>query len=298
VDIIHLKIAEHKLWGKMPELVALIANTRAQGQLIEANVYPYRAGQNNLSSIIPPWAHEGGAKAMIERLKDPALRPRLEREILNGIPGSDWYDHYTATGGWDGMLLVTLRSPKYKQFEGKRMNEVIKTVGKPPLDVLFELLAENDGSVPTVYFHHSEEDMRYALKQPFVSIGSDGTAVKAEGPLAVGHPHPRYYGTFPRVLGRYVREEKLISLEEGVRKMTSANAAKIRIYDRGLLRPGQWADVTIFNPDTIIDNATFEQPHQYATGIEYVIVNGKPVLERGIHTGARPGAILYGQGRK
>ncbi len=298
VDIIHLKIAEHKLWGRMPELVALIANTRAQGQLIEANVYPYRAGQNNLSSIIPPWAHEGGAKAMIERLNDPAQRPRLEREILNGIPGSDWYDHYTATGGWDGMLLVTLRNPKYKQFEGKRMNEVIKAVGKPPLDVLFELLAENGGSVPTVYFHHSEEDMRYALKQPFVSIGSDGTAVKTEGPLAAGHPHPRYYGTFPRVLGRYVREEKLISLEEGVRKMTSANAAKIRIYDRGLLRPGQWADVTIFNPDTIIDNATFEKPHQYATGIEYVIVNGKPVLERGTHTGARPGAILYGQGRK
>jgi len=298
VDIIHLKIAEHKFWGRMPELVALLANTRAQGQLVEANVYPYRAGQNNLSSIIPPWAHEGGSKAMIARLKDPAQRPRLEKEILNGIPGSDWYNHYTATGGWDGMLLVTFRNPKYKQFQGKRMSEVIKTIGKPPLDVLFELLAENDGSVPTVYFHHAEEDMRYALKQPFVSIGSDGTAVKTEGPLAAGHPHPRYYGTFPRVLGRYVREEKLITLEEAVRKMTSANAAKIRVYDRGLLRTGQWADVTIFNPDTIIDNATFEKPHQYATGVEYVIVNGKPVLERGTHIGARPGAILYGQGRK
>jgi N-acyl-D-amino-acid deacylase len=297
VDVIHLKIAEHKLWGKMPDLVALITAARAQGQLVEANVYPYRAGQNNLASIIPPWAHEGGAGAMIQRLKDPALRSRLESEILNGIPGSDWYNHYTATGGWEGMLLVTLRNPKYKQFEGKRMSEVIKAVGKPPLDVLFELLSEND-SVPTVYFHHAEEDMRYALKQPFVSIGSDGTAVKNEGPLAAGHPHPRYYGTFPRVLGRYVREEKLISLEEAVRKMTSANAAKIRIFDRGLLRPGQWADVTIFNPDTIIDNATFEKPHQYATGVEYVIVNGKIVLEHGRHTGARPGAILYGQGRK
>jgi N-acyl-D-aspartate/D-glutamate deacylase len=298
VDVIHLKIAEHKLWGKMPELVALLANTRAQGQLVEANVYPYRAGQNNLSSIIPPWAHEGGAKAMIERLKDPALRPRLEREILNGIPDSDWYNHYTATGGWEGMLLVTFRNPKYKQFQGKRMSEVIKALDKPPLDVLFELLVENNGSVPTVYFHHAEEDMRYALKQPFVSVGSDGTAVKTEGPLASGHPHPRYYGTFPRVLGRYVREEKLISLEEAVRKMTSANAAKVRIYDRGLLRPGQWADVTIFNPETIIDHATFEKPHQYATGVEYVVVNGKVVLERGRHTGARPGAILYGQGRK
>ena len=298
VDIIHLKIAEHKLWGKMPDLVALIANARAQGQLVEANVYPYRAGQNNLSSIIPPWAHEGGSKAMIARLKDASLRPRLEKEILNGIPGSDWYNHYTATGGWDGMLLVTFRNPKYKQFQGKRMSEVIKAVNKPPLDVLFELLAENEGSVPTVYFHHAEEDMRYALKQSFVSVGSDGTAVKTEGPLAAGHPHPRYYGTFPRVLGRYVREEKLLSLEEAVRKMTSANAAKIRIYDRGLLRPGQWADVTIFNPETVIDHATFEKPHQYATGIEYVIVNGKPVLERGTHTNARPGAILYGQGRR
>jgi N-acyl-D-amino-acid deacylase len=298
VDIIHLKIAEHKLWGKMPELVSLITAARAQGQLVEANVYPYRAGQNNLSSIIPPWAHEGGARAMIQRLNDPALRSRLESEILNGIPGSDWYNHYTATGGWEGMLLVTFSNPKYKQFEGKRMSEVIKAAGKPPLDVLFELLTENGGSVPTVYFHHSEDDMRYALKQPFVSIGSDGTAVKNEGPLAAGHPHPRYYGTFPRVLGRYAREEKLISLEEAVRKMTSANAAKIRIYDRGLLRPGQWADVTVFDPKTIIDNATFEKPHQYATGVEYVVVNGKIVLEHGRHTGARPGAILYGQGRK
>jgi N-acyl-D-amino-acid deacylase len=298
VDVIHLKIAEHKLWGKMPDLVSLITAARAQGQLVEANVYPYRAGQNNLASIIPPWAHEGGAGAMIQRLKEPALRSRIESEILNGIPGSDWYNHYTATGGWEGMLLVTLRNPKYKQFEGKRMSEVIKATGKPPLDVLFELLTENDGSVPTVYFHHAEDDMRYALKQPFVSIGSDGSAVKTEGPLAAGNPHPRYYGTFPRVLGRYVREEKLISLEEAVRKMTSANAAKIHIYDRGLLRPGQWADVTVFNPNTIIDNATFEKPHQYATGVEYVIVNGKIVLEHGRHTGARPGAILYGQGRK
>lgn len=298
VDIIHLKIAEHKLWGKMPDLVATIAQARAQGLLVEANVYPYRAGQNNLASILPPWAHEGGAQAMIKRLKDPTLRPRLESEILNGIPNSDWYNHYTATGGWEGMLLVTFKNPKYKQFEGKRMSEVIKALGKPPLDVLFELLAENEASVPTVYFHHSEEDMRYALKQPFVSIGSDGSAVKTEGSLAAGHPHPRYYGTFPRVLGRYVREEKLLSLEEAVRKMTSANAAKIRLYDRGLLRPGQAADVTIFNPDTIIDRATFEQPHQYASGVEYVIVNGAVTLEHGRHTGARAGVTLSGQGRK
>lgn len=297
VDIIHLKIAEHKLWGQMPELVASIANARANGQEVQANVYPYRAGQNNLSSIIPPWAHEGGAQAMIQRLKDPGLRARLESEINNGIPGTNWYNHYTATGSWEGMLLVSFSNPKYKRFEGKRMNEVIQALGGKPIDVLFELLENNRGSVPTVYFHHSEDDMRYALRQPFVSIGSDGTAVKTEGPLARGNPHPRYYGTFPRVLGRYVREDKVISLEEAIRKMTSANASKIRIFDRGILRPGMWADVTVFDAAKIIDHATYEKPHQYSTGVEYVLVNGKLILEKGKPTGARPGTILYGQGK-
>jgi len=295
VDIIHLKIAEHTMWGQMPELVATISRAREQGVQVQANVYPYRAGQNDLASIIPPWAHEGSAEAMIRRLKDPALRPRIENEILHGIPGSNWYDHYTATGGWEGMLLVSLSNPQYKKFEGMRMNQVIEAVGKPPLDVLFELLEANGGSVPTVYFHHSEEDMRFALKQPFVSIGSDGTAVATEGPLAAGHPHPRYYGTFPRILGRYVREEKVLTLEEAIRKMTSANAAKIGAFDRGLLRPGMMADVTVFDAGRIIDHATFEKPHQYATGVEFVIVNGQVVLDHGQHTGARPGAILKRQ---
>jgi N-acyl-D-aspartate/D-glutamate deacylase len=295
VDIIHLKIAEHTMWGQMPELIATIARARAEGHQVQANVYPYRAGQNDLATIIPPWAHEGGTEALIQRLKDPALRSRLESEILNGIPGSNWYDHYTATGGWEGMLLVSLSNPEYKKFEGMRMNQVIEAMGKPPLDVLFELLESNGGSVPTVYFHHSEEDMRYALKQPFVSIGSDGTAVATEGPLATGHPHPRYYGTFPRVLGRYVREEKILTIEDAIRKMTSANAAKIGAFDRGLLRPGMMADVTIFDAEHVIDNATFTRPHQYATGIEYVIVNGHVVLDRGQHTGARPGVILKRQ---
>jgi N-acyl-D-amino-acid deacylase len=297
VDIIHLKIAEHEMWGQMPELTATIAAARARGQDVQANVYPYRAGQNNLATIIPPWAHEGGAQALIQRLKDPALRPRLENEINHGIAGTNWYNHYTATGGWEGMLLVSLSNPKYKKFEGKRMNEVIQALGKPGLDVLFELLENNNGSVPTVYFHHSEDDMRYALRQAWVSIGSDGTAVTTEGPLAAGSPHPRYFGTFPRVLGRYVREEHVITLEEAIRKMTSANALKVHQYGRGLLRPAMAADITVFNAATIVDNATYEKPHQYATGVEYVIVNGKVVLDRGQHSGARPGAILYGPGK-
>jgi len=298
VDIIHLKIAEHTMWGQMPELTASIAAARAKGQDVQANVYPYTAGQNDLNAIVPPWAQEGGADAMIKRLKDPALRPRLEKEINNGIPGSpNWYNHYTATGSWEGMLLVSLSNPKYKQFEGKRMSEVIKTLGKPGIDTLFELLENNGGTVPTVYFHHSEKDMRYALSQPWVSIGSDGTAIPTEGPLAAGHPHPRYFGTFPRLLGRYVRDEKVLTLEDAIRKMTSANAAKAQQYDRGFLRPGMAADVTVFNLATIIDHATFEKPFQYSTGVDYVIVNGKVVLDKGKHTGAKPGTILYGPGK-
>ena len=295
VDIIHLKIADHAMWGQMPELIATIARAREQGVQVQANVYPYRAGQNDLATIIPPWAHEGGAQALIARLKNPALRPRLEREILEGVPGSNWYDHYLATGGWDGMLLVSLSNPDYKRFEGMRMNQVIAAMSKAPIDVLFELLEENEGSVPTVYFHHSEGDMRYALQQSFVSIGSDGTAVATDGPLSSGHPHPRYYGTFPRVLGRYVRDEHILTLEEAIRKMTSANAAKVGIFDRGLLRSGMMADVTVFDATKIIDTATYEKPHQYASGVEFVIVNGEVVLARGRHTGARPGMILKRQ---
>jgi N-acyl-D-aspartate/D-glutamate deacylase len=175
------------------------------------------------------------------------------------------------------------------------MSDVIAAFpAKRPMEVLFDTLIANGGSVPTVYFHHAEEDMQYALRQPFASVGSDGTAVKIGGPTALGNPHPRYYGTFPRVLGRYVRQEKLLTLEDAVRKMTSANTAKIRVYDRGLLRPGQWADITVFDAERVIDNATYERPHQYATGIEYVVVNGQVVLDKGRHTGARSGTIVSG----
>lgn len=178
------------------------------------------------------------------------------------------------------------------------MSEVIAELGGSPIDVLFRLLEDDQGSVPTIYFHHSEQDMEYALQQPFVSVGSDGTAGKIQGPLATGHPHPRDYGTFPRVLGRYVRDQKLLSMEEAIRKMTSANAAKVRIFDRGLLRPGLAADVTVFDAGKIIDNATYENPFQYSSGVEYVIVNGRMVLDGGKLTHARPGTILRGQGTK
>ncbi len=297
VDIIHLKIADKAFWGQMNEVVAMIRKAREEGYDIRANVYPYTAGQNNLSAIIPPWAHDGGNAKMLERLRDPAMRARMSKEILNGLP--NWYDHYRATGGgWQGMLLVSFKQEKNKPFAGKRMSELIAARGGDPCDVLFDLLLEENGSVPTVYFHHSEPDMQLAMKQPFTSIGSDGSAISPDGPRGETHPHPRWYGTFPRVLGRYVRELKVVTLPEAIHKMTNMNADKISIRDRGLLKEGYWGDVTIFNPDTVIDKATFEKPQQYPVGIPYVIVNGVVVIDNGTHTGAHPGKVIRGPGYK
>jgi len=216
MDIIHLKLADHELWGKMPELVAEIQNARANGQDVTANVYPYRAGQNNLATIVPPWAHEGGTQAMLQRLKDPSLHARLVSEIEHGIPGSNWYNHYTATGSWEGMLLVSLSNPAYKKYEGRRMNELIANIGGPPIDALFKVLEDNNGSCLRFIFITTRKTCKTHCGSRFISIGSDGTAVAVDGPTAEGHPHPRYFGTFPRVLGRYVRDEKLLTLEDAI----------------------------------------------------------------------------------
>jgi N-acyl-D-amino-acid deacylase len=295
VDIIHMKIAHQRLWGRAKEIVAMVQKARDEGHDIRANVYPYTAGQNNLSSIVPPWAHDGGREKMLERLKDPAARKRMRDEVMNGLP--DWYNHYLATGdGWGGMILVSLRHERNKRFQGRRMSELIQARGGHPADVLFDVLIEENGSVPTVFFHHSEADMQLIMKQSWTSIGSDGSAVNPDGPTGRTHPHPRYYGTFPRVLGRYVRELKVISLPDAVKKMTSMNADKIGIKDRGRLKEGQAADVTIFAADRVIDRATFEQPHQFPVGIEYVIVNGQVTIDRGQHTGALAGQVIRGPG--
>lgn len=296
VDVIHLKIADQKYWGRMNEIVALIEDARKRGINVQANVYPYTRGNNNLSSIIPPWAHEGGTAKLLERLKDPKQRDRLKKEIREGLPG--WYNHYTAVGGdWSRMLISGKGS-----YEGLTMDRIIaaRSKGKDPapdpMDVLFDILIEEGGSLPTVYEHHTEKDMNLAMVQPWCSIGSDGSAYSTEGALRRGNPHPRNFGTFPRVLGVYVRERGLLKLEDAVRKMTSLNAAKLGLTDRGLLRPGNFADVTLFDPEHVIDKSTYTDPFHYSDGIEYVIVNGKLVLERGKHTGARPGRALRHQG--
>ena len=295
VDLIHLKISHKDHWGRMPEVIALIEQARADGYDIQSHVYPYTAGQDNLRSIIPPWAHDGGVQDMLERLRNPDLYTRIRKDVLQGLPG--WYNHYLATGSWEGMLLVSLSDPRNKPFVGKRMSELIASRGgDDPVKVLFDVLIEEGGSVPTVFFHHTEPDMQLAMKQPFTSIGSDGSAISLDGPYSGIHPHPRWYGTFPRVLGRYVRELGVLKLPEAIHKMTSLNAQKIGIRDRGLLRVGYKADITIFDPAEVIDLATYENPHKYPTGIPYVVVNGEIVLDNGQHTGALPGQVLRGPG--
>lgn len=291
VDVIHLKIADQKYWGRMEEVVALIEAARERGVNVQANVYPYTRGNNNLVSIIPPWAHEGGTRELLKRLQDPKLRPLLKRDINQGLP--DWYNHYTAVGkDWSRMLISANNT-----FKGLTMDRVmaIRTKNKPdadPLDELFDFLIEQNGSVSTVYAHHTEKDMTLALQQPWCSVGSDGSAYATSGPLRQGNPHPRNFGTFPRVLGVYVRELKHLRLEDAIRKMTSLNATKVGLKDRGVLREGAFADITIFNPETIIDRSTYTAPFEYPEGISHVIVNGQLVLDNGEHTGNRPGRAL------
>ncbi len=295
VDIIHLKIADQKYWNRMSEVVTLIEAARNRGVNVQANVYPYTRGNNDLASIIPPWAHEGGPLKLIERLKDPVERAKIKRDSNREIDG--WYNHYTAVGrDWSRMLVSANNS-----YRGLTMDRVIAERSKnrdpkpDPLDVLFDILIEEQGSVSTVYAHHTEEDMNLALKQPWCSVGSDGSAFATTGPLRRGNPHPRNFGTFPRVLGVYVRELKLLTLEEAVRKMTSLNAVKLGLRDRGRLQAETFADITIFDSDRVLDKATYTEPFQDNVGIEYVIVNGQVVLDRGKHTGVRPGSALRHQ---
>ena len=293
VDIIHLKIADEQYWGRMNEIVKLIQNARDDGLNIQANVYPYTRGNNNLVSIIPPWAHEGGTAELLRRLQSPELRPRIKHDIINGVP--NWYNHYTAVGSdWSRMLVSANNS-----FKGLTMDRVmaLRTNDNPKADRIDELmnfLIEQNGTVSTVFAHHTEKDMNLALSQPWCSVGSDGSAYAIEGILRRGNPHPRNFGTFPRVLGVYVRETGLLKLEDAVRKITSLNAAKVGLKKRGLLKVGHFADVTLFDPVTVKDQSLYTDPFQYPIGIQHVIVNGEVVLSDGEHTNAHPGQVLHG----
>lgn len=295
VHILHFKMSGRQNWGRIGEMSAMIQNARDRGLEITADQYPYIASMTGLQMVLPTKYLEGTHQEVVDRLKDTKARAEIGRLIDNGAPG--WENHVQSTGGWHGVLVASVQKPANKQYQGKRMDEVAQLMRKDPLDALCDLLVSEDVFPSAIYFTMGEQDVRGAMREPWLGIGSDGSAVNPQMEF-MGKPHPRFYGTFPRVLGHYVREEKVLSLPEAVRKMTALSAQIVGLSDRGVLRPGMAADIAIFDPDTVSDKATWENPAQYAVGIPYVIVNGRVVIDHGRHTGALPGRILYGRGKR
>jgi N-acyl-D-amino-acid deacylase len=299
VHVFHLKVTGQKNFGRMKEVIALVEEARGRRLRVTADIYPYVASSTSLTATIPPWAMDGGTAKLIERLKNKAERARIRKEMENTNPA--WESRYQSAGTWQNVQLAAIGRTRggtndpvsaNRKYEGMRVAEAATEAGKDPFDFVFDLLIEERGSVGCVYFIIDEADLALAMKQPWVAIGSDGSALAVEGPLRAGVPHPRNFGTFPRVLGRYVRELKVIPLEEAIRKMTSLPASILGLADRGTIREGQWADLVMFDPATVADKATFEDPFQYPVGIDTVLVNGTVVLDEGTHTNARPGRVL------
>jgi len=294
VHVFHLKVTGAKNFGRMKEVLALVDAARKRGVEFSADQYPYVASSTGLSQTIPPWAHEGGGAKLAERLKDPATRAKIRKEMDD--PHPTWENRLISAGTWHNVQLASIRQPAYKKYEGMRVDDAAKAAGKEPYDFVFEILIAHNGNVGCVWFIIDEGDLKLAMQQPWVSIGSDGSALAISGPLRNGVPHPRNFGTFPRVLGKYVREEHVITLEQAVHKMSGLTASQLHIADRGLIKDGLAADLVIFDPATVADRATFTDPFQYPVGIPTVIVNGRVVLDEGRHTGERPGIVIHGKG--
>jgi N-acyl-D-amino-acid deacylase len=296
VEIWHLKTAYKKNWGRMPEVIKRIEAARASGLDISADVYPYTAASTALTACLPPWALEGGTERMLERLRDGATRERLKREIMTDT--SEWENIYLGSGGANGVLISSVVHPELEGLQGKRISEIAVEQKKDELDALFDLILADHGATSAIYFMMSEDDLRAALSAPFVSICTDSGARATDGPLSTAKGHPRGWGSYPRILSRYVRDEHLLTLEEAVRKMTGQPAARVGLKDRGLLREGAYADITIFDPRSVRDRSTFENPNQYAEGIPYVIINGQLSVDNGQRTKALAGHVLRGPGYK
>ncbi|MFL6469176.1 MAG: amidohydrolase family protein [Pyrinomonadaceae bacterium] len=296
-EVFHLKAAFQPGWGKlMGEAGAKIDLARGRGIDVAADLYLYTAGGTGLEAVIPSWAFEGGEAKLLERLKDPTTRARLKNEITTGSPG--WWNIVEASGGWQNIVLVNASNKDNAKYEGKTLAAIAKELKKEPADAAFDLVAAGKDRVLAIYHMMSEQDIETALRFPWTSIGSDaGAATKLGEVDAIGLPHPRAYGNFPRLIARYVREKKILSLEEAIRKMTSWPATRMRLAGRGVIKEGAWADVVIFDYDKIQDRATYEQPLLTPVGIDYVLVNGSVTVENGKHTGARAGKVLYGPGR-
>lgn len=292
-EIWHLKAAGKRNWGRMNEIVDRIDRARAAGLDIEADTYAYPAWFNTFSAFIPPWAHEGGDAKMVARLKDPAMRTRIRHDMLDD--SKSWDNEWLEIPGPEAILVSVVQNAALLPLQGKTIAEIARAEHKDAIDVIFDLLIQ-DPAMSVAVFAMSEQDIAYALKQPWVSIDNDSQGTAPEGLLGREHPHPRAYGTFPRILRKYVREEKLLSLQEAIRKFSALPAQRMRLTDRGVLKQGMWADIVVFNADTIRDLATFEKPNQLSVGMEYVLVNGVPVIEHGQMTNALPGKVLRGAG--
>ena len=295
-EIYHLKAAGAANWSKMDEVFERVNAARANGLDITTDMYNYTAGATGLDAAMPPWVQEGGLESWIERLKDPVIRERLAIEM--STPSDDWENLYLATGSADKVLLSGFKNPDLKYLTGKSLAEVSALRGTSPEITMMDLVIEDGSRVGTVYFIMSEENIKKKIAQPWMAFGSDAGSMAPEGVFLLSNPHPRAYGNFSRLLGKYVRDEQVISLAEAVRRLTSFPAGNLKIQDRGTLAEGYYADIAIFDPATINDQATFAKPHQYATGMSHVIINGVPVLLDGEHTGATPGRFIKGPGFK
>jgi dihydroorotase/N-acyl-D-amino-acid deacylase len=293
-QIYHLKTSGRPNWGRMPAVLKRLEEARAQGLDVSANQYPYIAGQNSLDANLPLWVRDGGRDRMIERLKDPAVRARVKAEVNREDPS--WENQYLGAGGASGVLIVSVVNPALKKYEGQTLEQIGRAEGKDPLDVAMDIVIADRANTSNVIFIMSEDDVRLALKHPLVSLCTDSGASAKDGVFSQERSHPRAWGSAARILGRYVRDEKLLPLEEAVRKMTSLPASRMGLADRGIVRPGMLADLVAFDPATVKDKATFDDPLQYSEGIPYVAVNGELVVDEGRITPARPGRALMGPG--
>ncbi|HTI37966.1 MAG TPA: D-aminoacylase [Vicinamibacterales bacterium] len=290
VEIWHIKAAGKQNFGRMKEIVAKVEQARREGIDITADTYAYPAWFNTFSAFVPPWAHDGGDEKLIERLKDPAMRARMRKDMLT--PGGGWDNEWQEIPGPESVLICVVQNPELKSIQGKTLAEIAQLWHEDPIDTLFDILIKDHAFTSAAVFAMSEPDIAMAVSQPWVSFDNDSQGTSPTGLLGEEHPHPRAYGTFPRILRKYVREDHLLTLEEAIRKMTALPASKMRFADRGVLKQGLWADVVVFDPATITDKATFEEPNQLSVGMEYVLVNGVPVIAGGKQTDALPGRVL------
>ncbi len=287
--IAHHKVSGKANWGLSKETLRLIEETNQRGISITCDQYPYNRGATSLITLLPPWTHEGGLEKLVERLKDSKVKEKIKKDLYEGST----YESFIKNSGWDCVYISSLETDKWAKFMGKSLTEITKEVGEEdPFEVLCDILIAEEAKGGMTVESMSEEDIQRIMKGRYTMIGSDGSSIPLTGPLSYGKPHPRYFGTFPRVLGHFVREKKIMLLETAIRKMTSFSAQRLGITDRGLLKENMWADIVVFDSETIIDKATFTNPHQLSIGIEYVLVNGEVVIEKGEHQNNLPGKTL------